>query len=81
MRLSFPGAPTAKDEGHVTVGRFWDEELDALTALAEAVHGEQAVLDAVDRALRSFVNSPTPISDSDFRNVLKAALRPLVTPH
>ena len=25
--------------------RFWDAELEALTALAESVHGEQVVVD------------------------------------
>lgn len=61
--------------------RFWDAELEALTALAESVHGEQVVVDVVDRTIRAFGTSANPVSAADFRIAMKTALRALVTPH
>ena len=61
--------------------RLWDAELEALTTLAEAVHGEQTVVDVVERTMREFTKSPNPASASDFRIAMKAALGTLVTPH
>jgi hypothetical protein len=61
----------------------WDDETEALAVQVRKSFGDEALMDAVNRAMRSLFSreSPTVVSALDFNVVIKAELRRLVRPN
>jgi hypothetical protein len=62
--------------------RFWDDELEQLSVRVSAVHGEEAMVAAVNQVFVDLGRSrSTPATPAEVRAAVKAALEQLVRPH
>jgi hypothetical protein len=64
---------------------WWDDELEQLVNQAMVVCGEEAMVDAIGHAIHDCVelvaNRTEPLSASDLKTAVKAALRQLTRAH